>query len=128
MPKLDKGHEICDKCKLPYIAKLGGKSCRCDIVIEHKGEEKKTAERLKYRQRARAAERKLAERFPVCRKDCPAYKAWEECGVRITDLEAENKVLREAAKPFSNYACDDWKTCDCRNCILKRALKQVGGE
>jgi len=39
------------------------------------------------------------------------------------ELQAENKGLREALEPFANFACDDWKTHKCFNCIAKQALE-----
>jgi len=40
------------------------------------------------------------------------------------ELQAENKRLKEALEPFANFACDDWKTHKCFNCIAKQALEE----
>jgi len=57
MTKLQDGHETCDTCGKPYIALLGGKSCKCEVDAAHTDPaEKETALCIKYRQRARVAE------------------------------------------------------------------------
>jgi hypothetical protein len=60
MSELKNGKEVCSKCQKPYIAKLDGEFCKCEVVIKHTDPlEIQTALALKYRQRAREAEEKL---------------------------------------------------------------------
>ena len=33
-----------------------------------------------------------------------------------------------ALEPFANFACDEWETHGCFNCIAKRAIKKALGE
>ena len=42
--------------------------------------------------------------------------------VDIRQLQADNERLRGALLPFANFACDDWQTHKCHNCIAKQAL------
>jgi len=57
-------------------------------------------------------------------KNIALKKCVEECLKTIQKVEAENKKLRKALEPFANFACDDWKTHKCFNCIAKQALEE----
>ena len=35
--------------------------------------------------------------------------------------------LFEALEPFANFACDEWETHGCFNCIAKRAIAKATG-
>lgn len=35
--------------------------------------------------------------------------------------------LFDALEPFANFACEDWETHGCHNCIAKRAIKKALG-
>ena len=45
---------------------------------------------------------------------------WVEL-VPVTQADNQIQKLREALKPFANYACDP--PCGCHNCIAKAALE-----
>jgi len=36
--------------------------------------------------------------------------------------------LLEALRPFANFACDDWQTHGCYNCIAKQAIAKAEGK
>ena len=79
---------------------------------------------------ARLRRQEIKDLLPTSLVSCPVCgisgvrprdKMCDKC--RIEELQAENKKLREALEPFANFACDDWKTHKCFNCIAKQALK-----
>ena len=43
---------------------------------------------------------------------------------RIKIIEAEREKLREALRPFANYACDEphFNEPDCNNCVARKTL------
>lgn len=60
-------------------------------------------------------------RCPDCRKLPPDIEA-------ITNLAKAAPELFEALEPFANFACADWETHGCFNCIAKKAIKKALGE
>jgi hypothetical protein len=43
---------------------------------------------------------------------------------KLKRAEALGVVLCDALDPFAGFACDDWETHQCFNCLAKRAVKQ----
>jgi len=62
------------------------------------------------------------------------YYATEETQDELEAKEVKKFTLIAAApdmlgalEPFANYACDDWHTHGCHNCIAKRAIAKAKG-
>ncbi len=46
----------------------------------------------------------------------------------ITNLIVVSTELLEALEPFANFACDEWETHGCHNCVAKRVIAKALGE
>ncbi len=44
---------------------------------------------------------------------------------KSNSLKQQKDELLKALKPFANFACDDWETHKCMNCIAKQVIAKA---
>ena len=54
-----------------------------------------------------------------------AFNTYNITGLTPSQLLKQRDELLAVAKRFADFPCDDWETCKCRHCTLKRAIKSA---